>query len=129
MNYTEPRVRFAPSPTGYLHIGGLRTALYNYLFAKNQNGKLVLRIEDTDRKRFVEGAVENLLDTLKWTGIVADEGPDIGGDFSPYKQSERLNLYNDLAKKLISETKAYYCFCTPERLGKLKEEQQKQKTD
>ena len=127
MNNTQPRVRFAPSPTGYLHIGGLRTALYNYLFAKNQNGKLVLRIEDTDRKRFVEGAVENLLDTLKWAGIVADEGPDIGGDFYPYQQSERLNFYNDLAKHLVSESKAYYCFCTPERLEKLKEEQQKQK--
>ena len=127
MNNTKPRVRFAPSPTGYLHIGGLRTALYNYLYAKNQNGKLVLRIEDTDRKRFVEGAVENLLDTLKWAGIVAEEGPDIGGDFSPYLQSERLEIYKNLAEQLISEGKAYYCFCTPERLEKLKEEQQKQK--
>ena len=127
MNNIQPRVRFAPSPTGYLHVGGLRTALYNYLFAKNQNGKLVLRIEDTDRKRFVEGAVKNLLDTLNWAGIVADEGPDIGGDFSPYLQSERLNLYDDLAKNLVSEGKAYYCFCTPERLEKLKQEQQKQK--
>ena len=127
MTKLQPRVRFAPSPTGYLHIGGLRTALYNYLFAKNQNGKLVLRIEDTDRKRFVEGAVENLIDTLKWAGIIADEGPDIGGDFPPYQQSERLKLYNDLADQLVSKGKAYYCFCTPERLEKLKEEQQKQK--
>ena len=122
-----PRVRFAPSPTGYLHIGGLRTALYNYLFAKNKNGKLILRIEDTDRKRFVEGAVENLIDTLNWAGISFDEGPDIGGEFSPYLQSERLGIYKELAHKLISEGKAYYCFCTPERLEKLKEEQQKQK--
>lgn len=127
MNHTIPRVRFAPSPTGYLHIGGLRTALYNYLFAKNQKGKIILRIEDTDRKRFVEGAVENLIDTLKWAGINFDEGPDTGGEFKPYLQSERLDTYNNLAKKLISEDKAYYCFCAPERLEKLKEEQQKQK--
>lgn len=122
-----PRVRFAPSPTGYLHIGGLRTALYNYLFAKNKNGKLILRIEDTDRKRFVEGAIENLIDTLNWAGISFDEGPDIGGESGPYLQSERLHIYQELAQKLISEGKAYYCFCTPERLEKLKEEQQKQK--
>lgn len=121
------RVRFAPSPTGYLHIGGLRTALYNYLFAKNQNGKLILRIEDTDRKRFVEGAVENLIDTLNWAGIKFNEGPDIGGSFGPYMQSDRLNIYTELVKKLVSEDKAYYCFCTPERLEQLKEEQQKQK--
>lgn len=124
---STPRVRFAPSPTGYLHIGGLRTALYNYLFAKSNNGKLVLRIEDTDRKRFVEGAVENLIDTLSWAGITFDEGPDIGGDFGPYLQSERLHIYKELVLKLISEKKAYYCFCSPERLEKLKEEQQKQK--
>jgi len=127
MNDMTSRVRFAPSPTGYLHIGGLRTALYNYLFAKNKNGKLILRIEDTDRKRFVEGAVENLLDTLNWAGISFDEGPDMGGECAPYLQSERLNIYKELAQKLISEEKAYYCFCTPERLEKLKEEQQKQK--
>ena len=127
MSITNPRVRFAPSPTGYLHIGGLRTALYNYLFAKNQSGKLILRIEDTDRKRYVEGAVENLIDTLKWAGINFDEGPDIGGEFKPYLQSERLDIYKNLAQKLVSEHKAYYCFCTPERLEKLKEEQQKQK--
>jgi glutamyl-tRNA synthetase len=127
MNQTNPRVRFAPSPTGYLHIGGLRTALYNYLFAKNQNGKIILRIEDTDRKRFVEGAIENLIDTLKWAGITFDEGPDVGGKFKPYLQSQRLDIYKTLAEKLVSEGKAYYCFCTPERLEKLKEEQQKQK--
>jgi len=127
MNQKFPRVRFAPSPTGYLHIGGLRTALYNYLFAKNQNGKLILRIEDTDRKRFVEGAIENLIDTLSWAGINFDEGPEIGGEFAPYLQSERLDIYKNLVQKLVSEGKAYYCFCTPERLEKLKEEQQKQK--
>ena len=123
----KPRVRFAPSPTGYLHIGGLRTALYNYLFAKNQNGKLILRIEDTDRKRFVEGAVENLIDTLNWAGIHFDEGPEMGGECAPYLQSERLDIYKELVEKLVSEGKAYYCFCTPERLEKLKEEQQKLK--
>ena len=123
----KPRVRFAPSPTGYLHIGGLRTALYNYLFAKNQNGKLVLRIEDTDRKRLVEGAVENLIDTLNWAGIYFDEGPDIGGECAPYLQSERLHIYKELVEKLVLEGKAYYCFCSPERLEKLKEEQQKLK--
>jgi glutamyl-tRNA synthetase len=127
MNRITPRVRFAPSPTGYLHIGGLRTALYNYLFAKNKNGKLILRIEDTDRKRFVEGAIENLIDTLNWAGINFDEGPGFGGDYAPYLQSERLQIYKELALKLISEGKAYYCFCTPERLEKLKEEQQRQK--
>jgi glutamyl-tRNA synthetase len=122
-----PRVRFAPSPTGYLHIGGLRTALYNYLFARNKNGKLILRIEDTDRKRFVEGAVENLLDTLSWARVKCDEGPDIGGSFGPYMQSERLSIYKELVEKLVTEEKAYYCFCTPERLEQLRVEQQKQK--
>jgi len=127
MNKITPRVRFAPSPTGYLHIGGLRTALYNYLFAKHLNGKLILRIEDTDRKRFVEGAIENLIDTLNWAEIKFDEGPGIDGNFGPYLQSERLKIYKELVEKLVAEENAYYCFCTPERLEKLKEEQQKQK--
>jgi len=127
MNSITPRVRFAPSPTGYLHIGGLRTALYNYLFAKNKNGKIILRIEDTDRKRFVEGAVENLIDTLNWAEISFDEGPVMGGDFGPYLQSERLQIYKELVEKLVTEEKAYYCFCTPERLDQLREEQQKLK--
>ena len=127
MENTKPRVRFAPSPTGYLHIGGLRTALYNYLFAKNQKGKIILRIEDTDRKRFVEGAIENLIDTLNWAGINFDEGPDQGGDYEPYLQSERIDIYKNHIQKLINESKAYHCFCTPERLEKLREEQQKQK--
>jgi len=127
MTKINPRVRFAPSPTGYLHIGGLRTALYNYLFAKKQEGKIILRIEDTDRKRFVEGAIENLIDTLNWAGISFDEGPDIDGRFGPYLQSERLQLYEENVDQLVSEGKAYHCFCTPERLEKLREEQQKQK--
>jgi len=127
MSIASPRVRFAPSPTGYLHIGGLRTALYNYLFAKNQHGKIILRIEDTDRKRFVEGAVENLLKILDWAGIDFDEGPEIGGECGPYFQSKRLDIYKKYAGELISKEKAYYCFCTTERLQTLREEQQAQK--
>lgn len=118
-----PRVRFAPSPTGYLHVGGLRTALYNYLYAKNQNGKFILRIEDTDRNRYVEGAVENLITTLKWCGLEYDEGPDKPGNYGPYMQSERLHIYKEECEKLINQGKAYYCFCTPERLTALREEQ------
>lgn len=123
---TPPRVRFAPSPTGYLHVGGLRTALYNYLFAKRHNGTFILRIEDTDRNRYVEGAVENLIETLGWCGLHYDEGPVRGGDFGPYVQSERLDIYQKEAEKLIAARKAYRCFCSPERLTALREEQQKQ---
>ena len=112
----KPRVRFAPSPTGYLHVGGLRTALYNYLFAKKNNGRFVLRIEDTDRNRFVEGAVENLITALKWAGLDYDEGPEVGGVYGPYMQSLRLDKYKEYASELLSKRKAYYCFCTPERL-------------
>ena len=121
------RVRFAPSPTGYLHVGGLRTALYNYLFAKRYNGKFVLRIEDTDRNRYVEGAVEKLISSLKWAGLEYDEGPDAGGNYGPYMQSQRLDIYMKYAKELIEKGNAYYCFCTPERLKTLREEQEKQK--
>lgn len=122
-----PRVRFAPSPTGYLHVGGLRTALYNYLFAKNNNGKFILRIEDTDRSRYVEGAVENLIKALNWAGLNYDEGPEVGGEYGPYLQSERLNIYKKHADELIEKGKAYYCFCSPERLKILKEDQEKKK--
>lgn len=122
-----PRVRFAPSPTGYLHVGGLRTALYNYLFAKRNNGAFVLRIEDTDRNRYVEGAVENLIRALNWAGLHFDEGPEMGGNYGPYMQSQRLDIYKKYADTLIEKGKAYYCFCTPERLKSLKEEQEKQK--
>ncbi len=122
-----PRVRFAPSPTGYLHVGGLRTALYNFLFAKANNGKFILRIEDTDRNRFVEGAKENLLNTIEWTGIVPDEGPNQGGNYGPYIQSERLDIYKKHAQKLIVSGNAYRCFCTPERLAELRESQRKAK--
>ncbi|MEK6553252.1 MAG: glutamate--tRNA ligase, partial [Bacteroidota bacterium] len=121
------RVRFAPSPTGYLHVGGLRTALYNYLFARKNNGKFVLRIEDTDRNRYVEGAVKNLISALKWCGLDFDEGPETGGKFGPYLQSQRLDIYQKYIQELIVKGDAYYCFCTHERLEALKEEQQKQK--
>ena len=119
----QVRVRFAPSPTGYLHVGGLRTALYNFLFAKHHGGKFILRIEDTDQTRKVEGAVENLIETLKWAGVVYDEGPDRDGGFAPYIQSQRLELYKQHAKQLISSDKAYYCFCTPERLNEVRKKQ------
>lgn len=119
------RVRFAPSPTGYLHIGGLRTALYNFLFAKHNNGKFILRIEDTDRNRFVEGAVENLISTLNWAGLDFDEGPGKDGGLGPYFQSERLEIYHRHIKVLIENKKAYYCFCTQQRLNQIREEQQK----
>ena len=121
-----PRVRFAPSPTGYLHVGGLRTALYNYLFARNCKGKFILRIEDTDRNRYVPGAVENLISTLSWAGIDYDEGPDKGGEYGPYLQSERLDIYKEHADSLIKNKKAYYCFCSSGRLTSLREKQQKQ---
>jgi glutamyl-tRNA synthetase len=117
------RVRFAPSPTGYLHVGGLRTALYNFLFAKHHGGKFILRIEDTDQTRKVEGAVENLIKTLKWAGIAYDEGPDCDGGFGPYVQSQRLELYHRHAKQLICSDKAYYCFCTTERLDEVRKKQ------
>jgi glutamyl-tRNA synthetase len=121
-----PRVRFAPSPTGFLHVGGLRTALYNYLLARNRKGKFILRIEDTDRNRYVPGAIENLISTLSWAGIDYDEGPDKGGEYGPYLQSERLDIYKEHADLLIKNKKAYYCFCSSERLASLREEQQKQ---
>ena len=120
-----PRVRFAPSPTGYLHVGGLRTALYNYLFAKNQKGKFILRIEDTDRNRYVEGAVENLISTLNWAGLDFDEGPTKDGGLGPYMQSQRLDIYKKLTDVLIKDKKAYRCFCTQERLNSLRESQKK----
>ncbi|MCX7908810.1 MAG: glutamate--tRNA ligase [Ignavibacteria bacterium] len=110
------RVRFAPSPTGYLHVGGLRTALYNYFFARKHNGSLVLRIEDTDRTRYVEGAVENLIRTLTWAGIEFDEGPHIGGPHAPYFQSQRLDIYKKHAELLVEKGWAYYAFDSPEEL-------------
>ena len=116
----EVRTRFAPSPTGYMHIGNLRTALYEYLIAKSQGGKFILRIEDTDQGRKVEGAVDVIYNTLKVTGLQHDEGPDIGGEYGPYVQSERMGMYMDYALELVEKGRAYYCFCTKERLDSLK---------
>lgn len=116
------RVRFAPSPTGYLHVGGLRTALYNWAFAKKSGGTFLLRIEDTDRTRLVEGAVENLLQSLSWAGIEADEGPHSDGGYGPYTQSERLAIYREHVDRLVSQGKAYPCFATREELEQMREE-------
>ncbi|MBN2280133.1 MAG: glutamate--tRNA ligase [Candidatus Marinimicrobia bacterium] len=118
----EIRTRFAPSPTGYLHVGGLRTALYNYLYARQNNGKFILRIEDTDQNRKVDKAVENLIESLRWAGLEIDEGPGFGGAFGPYIQSERTELYRQHVTKLLEKGDAYRCFCTPERLAKVKEQ-------
>lgn len=130
---SDVRVRFAPSPTGYVHIGGLRTALYNYLYARNKGGKFILRIEDTDRTRYVEGAIENMIEVLQWAGLDYDEGVYVGedgqiiekGPHGPYIQSERVKqgIYDKYIKKLLDEDKAYYCFCTQERLDNLREQQ------
>ena len=113
------RTRFAPSPTGYMHVGNLRTALYTYLQAKHSGGTFILRIEDTDQGRFVEGATDIIYNTLKATGLTWDEGPDIGGPVGPYVQSQRMGMFRQYAEQLVAEGKAYYCFCTPERLEEL----------
>lgn len=115
------RTRYAPSPTGFMHVGNLRTALYEYLVAKSQGGKFVLRIEDTDQERKVEGAVDLIYRTLERAGLVHDEGPDVGGDYGPYVQSERVGMYLPYAEQLVKEGKAYYCFCSKERLESLKD--------
>ncbi len=127
MNSRPIRVRFAPSPTGFLHVGGLRTALYNYLFARKEGGAFVLRIEDTDRSRYVEGAIENLIDTLHWAGLEYDEGPGKEGARGPYMQSERLAVYREHANRLLENATAYRCFCPPERIAELRRQQEKQK--
>lgn len=120
------RVRFAPSPTGYLHVGGLRTALYNYLFARKTGGTFILRIEDTDRARFVEGAVENLIATLRWAGLDFDEGPGREGPHAPYVQSGRLHIYREYAQRLLSEGKAYYAFDSADELEEMRRTLEKQ---
>ncbi|PKO18301.1 MAG: glutamate--tRNA ligase [Chloroflexi bacterium HGW-Chloroflexi-10] len=121
------RVRFAPSPTGHMHLGSARTALYDFLFAKKIGGQFVLRIEDTDQKRFQEGAEQELIDGLHWLGLEWDEGPDKGGPYGPYRQSERKVIYQEFARKLIENGHAYYCFCTPERLQQVRETQMQNK--
>lgn len=120
---SEVRVRFAPSPTGYLHIGGARTALFNWLFARKMGGKLILRIEDTDTERLKEDSVSQILTSLKWLGLNWDEGPEVGGDCGPYYQSERRELYAKYAQQLLDEGKAYYCFCTAADLEAEREKQ------
>ena len=122
MKINKVRTRFAPSPTGAVHLGSLRTALFAWLWARHSDGDFVLRIEDTDSKRFDPDSVASIMDGLRWLGLDWDEGPDIGGPFGPYTQSERARLYRDHAEYLLSEGKAYRCFCTPERLQKLRAE-------
>jgi glutamyl-tRNA synthetase len=117
------RVRYAPSPTGLQHIGGVRTALFNYFFARAQKGTFILRVEDTDRERSTDAALQDLYETLEWLGVEWDEGPLVGGDRGPYVQSERFSLYQKFAAKLIEDGKAYRCYCTPERLEALRETQ------
>jgi len=114
------RVRFAPSPTGGLHLGGIRTVLYNYLFAHQHGGDFVLRIEDTDQSRYVPGAEEYIFDCLKWVGLIPDESPEKNGKYGPYRQSERKALYREYAEKLVTDGKAYYAFDTPEELDKMR---------
>jgi glutamyl-tRNA synthetase len=121
------RLRFAPSPTGFLHLGNFRTALFGYLLAKSLGGKFILRIEDTDEKREVAGAVESLLDILSWSSITFDEGPHLGGDFSPYIQTERLDVYKKYTEELLSKGEAYHCFCSEERLQEMRNEQTENK--
>lgn len=118
------RTRFAPSPTGYLHVGGLRTALFKYLFAQKESGKFILRIDDTDRERYVEGAIDHIFESLRWLGLDWDEGPEVGGPFAPYKQSERFDIYKEYAAKLQAAGSLYPCWCSSERLDKLRHEAQ-----
>ncbi|NCF75012.1 MAG: glutamate--tRNA ligase [Xanthomonadaceae bacterium] len=120
---SKVRTRFAPSPTGFLHIGSLRTVVFDYLLAKREQGKFILRIEDTDQKRQVKGAVKNLIEILDWLGIKFDEGPGVGGKYGPYIQTERLDIYKKYIEKLVEKGEAYYCFCSENRLKRLREAQ------
>ncbi|MCJ7532875.1 MAG: glutamate--tRNA ligase [Anaerolineales bacterium] len=129
MNHTlkPTRVRFAPSPTGRTHIGSARTALYDYLLARQTGGQFILRIEDTDQKRSTPGAEAELLASLRWLGLQWDEGPEVGGPYGPYHQSQRKDIYQQYARQLVESGHAYYCFCTPDRLARIRQEQQKRK--
>ena len=127
MTIKPARTRFAPSPTGHLHLGGARTALYAYLLAKKTGGQFILRIEDTDIKRTVPGSEQEIMDGLRWLGLQYDEGPDIGGKFGPYRQTDRREIYQAHAKSLVDSGHAYPCFCTPEHLDKVRQEQMKRK--
>ena len=124
---TPVRVRFAPSPTGYPHVGNIRTALFNWLFARHHGGSFIVRIEDTDVTRKVKGAVKSILDGLSWLGLDWDEGPEVGGKYAPYFQSQRLEIYGELAQRLISQGDAYYCYCSPQRLEEMRLEQVRRK--
>jgi glutamyl-tRNA synthetase len=119
------RLRFAPSPTGPLHIGSARTALFNWLFARHHGGSFILRIEDTDQNRFVPGSLDDIVQGLRWLGLDWDEGPEVGGDFGPYFQSERTDLYHQWGHWLVEHDFAYKCWCEPERLAKIRQQQQK----
>ena len=121
------RLRFAPSPTGALHVGSARTLLYNYVYARQRSGELVLRVEDTDQERLVAGAIDSIYDGLRWLGITWNEGPREGGPFAPYVQSERLPLYQKLAQELVDKGAAYFCFCSKERLAALRAEQERRR--
>ncbi|MDD5015753.1 MAG: glutamate--tRNA ligase family protein, partial [Atribacterota bacterium] len=123
MEDNKIRVRFAPSPTGYLHIGGARTALFNWLYARHHKGTFILRIEDTDQVRSTEEAVNVILEGMKWLGLDWDEGPGKGGEYGPYYQIQRLNLYQKYTQKLLKDKKAYRCYCTREELAERREKQ------
>src|SRR5438309_848145 len=120
MTERKTRVRFAPSPTGGLHLGGVRTVLFNYLFAKQQQGRFILRIEDTDQNRYVEGAEAYIMDCLKWCGLNPDESPEAGGPYAPYRQSERKEIYRGYAEQLVQQGNAYYAFDTPQELEEMR---------
>ena len=127
MSERKVRVRFAPSPTGYPHIGNIRTALFNWLFARHSGGSFIVRIEDTDVTRKVKGAVKEILDSLRWLGINWDEGPEVGGAYGPYVQSERLDLYRKHVQQLLDRGHAYKCYCSPERLAQMRAEMAERK--
>ena len=128
MSNRKVRVRFAPSPTGPLHMGGVRTALFNYLFAKKNNGKFILRIEDTDQTRYVDGAEDYIIESLKWCGIEIDEGVDEGGPYGPYRQSDRKEIYKEFAARLVESGNAYYAFDTPDELESMRERLKEEKS-
>ncbi|MEW6242405.1 MAG: glutamate--tRNA ligase, partial [Chloroflexota bacterium] len=127
MTTTPARVRLAPSPTGHMHLATARNALYNFLLARQTGGQFILRLEDTDIKRTLPGAEQEIMDGLRWLGLEYDEGPDIGGPYGPYRQTERREIYQHHARALVEKGAAYPCFCTPERLDKVRQEQQKRK--
>src|ERR1700681_1330588 len=122
-----PRLRFAPSPTGFQHVGGFRTALFSWLYARHTGGKFILRIEDTDIARTVEGAVDFIIEGFAWLGMDFDEGPIVGGPFGPYYQTQRKALYQQYAHQLIASGHAYRCYCTPERLDRMRKDQEARK--